>query len=124
MRELLGYTEAELKQDRNKRGAAMAGIPADQYAKLNGGQDQAEREEATQRQQETSWLFEEQPEPTLPARLEREVPLAVIEVGRQYVSLSDDPHLIPSAVTRFKKLFSTASQAIHGFQDGIVLGTL
>ena len=95
------------------RGAAMAGISADQYAKLQGGQDQAEREEATQRQQE--WLFEEQPEPALPARPEREVPSAVIEVGRQYARLYDDPHLISSDVTRFKKLFSTASQAIPGF---------
>ncbi len=43
----------------------------------------------------------------------------VIEVGRQYASLYDDPHLLPSDVTRFKKLFSTASQALVGFQDAL-----
>ncbi len=43
----------------------------------------------------------------------------VIEVGQQYASLYDDPHLLPSDITRFKKLFSTASQALAGFQESM-----
>jgi len=120
---LRGYTEDELRQDRAKRGAAMAGIPAHQYAKLNGGLDHVEQTEAAQRQQERQHeVFsrtEEQPEPTRPARPEREVPPAVIEVGRQYARQYDDAHLIASDVTRFKKVYATASQALAGFDEGM-----
>jgi len=121
---LAGYTEAELQQDCNKRGAAMAGTPAHQYAKLTGGQDSHEqRHDAAphqaEQQQQAPRFVEEQPEPTVPARPEREVPSVVIEEGRQYARQYDDAHLIQSDITRFKKLYATAEQAIEGFHEGM-----
>ncbi len=120
---VIGYTEDELRQDKAKRGAALAGIPADQYTKLQGGLDSFEQQEAAQRQEERQHevysYVGEQPEPTRPARPEREVPPMVIEVGRHYVRQYDDAHLIASDVTRLKKVYSAASQAIAGFEEGM-----
>jgi len=99
----------------NTPGTAMGGIPA----KLTGGQDDMAPRQAEPQQQAAQWRLEEQPEPVRPARPEREVPLAVLEEGRQYARQYDDPHLLQSDVTRFKKLYATAEQALEGFHEGM-----
>jgi len=96
---VLGYTEEELKQDIHKRGAAFVGIPADQYAKLTGSPDLAERVE-----EQRSY----RPEREIPAQVEEEVST----YARQY----DDSNLIQSDVTRARKIYATAEQALrHDF---------
>lgn len=112
VQETLGYTAVELKQDRAKRGAAMAGIPADQYAKLNGGLDQTEQqEEAAQRQAEVQEVPAATPRPAreIPTQVEK----AIIEFAQQY----DDTHLVRSDVTRVAKIYFTAAQTLEHFND-------
>jgi len=108
---ILGYTEDELRQDRAKRGAAMAGIPADQYVKLNGGLDQAEQQEAAHRQAEVQEVPAAAPRPAreIPTQVEK----AIIEFAQQY----DDTHLVRSDVTRVAKIYFTAAQTLEHFND-------
>jgi len=116
--EALYSLKDELKQGSTTPGAALVGIPANQYQKANGGQEDMAPRQAEPQQQAPRWI-EEQPEPVRPARPEREVPLAVLEEGRQYARQYDDAHLIQSDTTRFKKLYATAEQALEGFHEGM-----
>ena len=105
-------TEVELRQGCIKQSATMAAIPADQDAKLTDGQNSNEPQQAPRRS-------EEQPEPVLPARPEREVPPAVNEEFQHYARQYDDAHLIQSGSTRLKKLYATAEQALPDFHEGM-----
>lgn len=106
----LGYTEAELEYDTDKRGAALVGIPAEQYAKLNGGKDQLEQDAEAQRRTQV---------PELPTQMRpaREIPLAVTRAITEFAKLYDKKHLIQSDVTRIAKIYFTAAQTIEGFTD-------
>ncbi len=104
--EALGYTEEELKRDSKKRGAAAAGISAEQYRKLNGGCDRQE-EQAAQPPQ---------------ACTEREFPPKLASVITDYAGYYDDPGLLQSDITRFKKIYSTAEQALSDFKDTLFWG--
>jgi hypothetical protein len=99
----LGYTEEELKHDPKKRGAAAAGIPAEQYAKLNGGLDHADEMAAE--------VGKERPAREIPTRVETEI--------TTYAGLYDDAHLIASDVTRCKKIYATAEQALAHFNENL-----
>lgn len=114
----LGYTENELKQDRNKRGAALAGIPADQYAKLTGGQDQAEQQETAQRRAEVQQI------PIASARPMREVPVTVENAITEFAEQYDDAHLLRSDVTRAAKIYFTAVQTLEYFNDTLFFAFL
>jgi len=98
----LGYTEEELKQDIQKRGAAAAGIPAEHHHKLSGGKDQAEEQE------------QQQQAPRKPAR---EIPAQLVQEMTEYAQQYDSPHLIASDVTRAAKIYFTAAQTLEYFQD-------
>ena len=103
----LGYTEEELKRDPKKRGAAAAGIPADQHAKLTGSLDRAEqREREAQAEQRQS-------------RPERERPAKVVEEIETYARQYDNPELVQSDVTRVLKLYFTAGQVFDYFNDSL-----
>lgn len=102
-----GYTEEELKNDTQKRGAAAAGISAEHYQKLNGGLDQQEEEE--QRQQATP------SESASPTR--REIPAQLVQEITEYAKQYDSAHLVPSDVTRAAKIYFTAAQTRKSFQE-------
>lgn len=104
VKEDLGYSEAELQGNPKKRGAAAVGISAEQYAKLHGGLDRAEREAQEVRRSEA-----EQERPR------REIPASVSEEVTTYAKLYDDTHLVAGDVTRAKKLYATAEQALAHF---------
>lgn len=95
-----GYTEEELKRDLKKRGAAAAGIPAEQYAKLNGAPDD---------QAEPEWQERRRPA--------REIPAGIVKKIEAYARQYDDAHLIASDITRAAKIYFTAAQAICYFSD-------
>lgn len=111
----LGYTEEELRRDSKKRGAAAIGIPADQYQKLSGGLD---RTEEAERRRQTLEAQEDEVKP------EREIPDSIVAAGQEYVRQYDDPHLIPSDVTRFKKIYATAVQIYADFDEKAFLDVL
>jgi hypothetical protein len=102
-----GYTEDELKQDTQKRGAASAGIPAEHHRKLTGGKDNAEEQEQQQR--------ESQAEPT--PRPAREIPAQLVQEITQFAQQYDSAHLVASDVTRAAKIYFTAAQTLEYFQD-------
>jgi hypothetical protein len=110
-RRVMGYTEEELRRDNKKRGAAVAGIPADQYAKLTGGLDRAEQEERRQREQEAQEHQQSRPQRERPARVVEEVGT----YARQY----DEPERVQSAITRAVKTYVTAQQALDHFNDAL-----
>lgn len=102
-----GYTEEELQRDVKKRGAAVVGIPAEQYAKLNGApDDQAEPE---RQEQEKRTIKRETREGSY--RHRQEMPAALRKHVVQCVQSYDDPHLIKSDLSRATKLYMTAWQA-------------
>ncbi len=98
----LGYTEEELKRDVQARGAALAGIPAAQHRKLNGGQDQVEEASSSGSQ---------------PQRPLREFPDMLSQTVIDFAAPYDDSNLLRSDETRIKKLYATAEQAIAYFSD-------
>jgi len=110
VRSTIGYTDEELRRDIKKRGAAAAGIPADQYAKLNGGQDRAEQEERNQRELEAQAHTQQ-------TRQERERPAQIAAVIDPYARTYEDPEKIPGDITRANKLFFTAQQALDTFNE-------
>ncbi|GCE32208.1 hypothetical protein KDA_76920 [Dictyobacter alpinus] len=110
---VLGYTEKELKHDTKKRGAAAVGVSAEQYRKLNGGQDRRELEEARQREQERE-AQQGQPQEL---RQERERPEQVVTTIEAYVRQYDDPELIQSDVTRALKIYFTAEEVFENFSQ-------
>jgi hypothetical protein len=102
-----GYTEQELKQDTQKRGAAAAGISAEHYHKLNGGLDQQEEQERKSRAAAT--------EPAPPPR--REIPAQLVQEVTQFAQQYDSAHLVKSDVTRAAKIYFTAAQTREYFQE-------
>jgi hypothetical protein len=102
-----GYTEEELKQDTQKRGAAAAGIPAEHHHKLNGGLDQKEEQEQQQR------TAQSEPAP----RPRREIPAQLVQEITQFAQQYDSAHLVASDVTRAAKIYFTAAQTLEYFQD-------
>lgn len=102
----------ESKQESNTHGTPLVGV-SDQYAPLNGGTDQVEQEE------EVYYRIEEQTEPMLPTRPERTIPPFVVKEGTFYARQYDDAHLIQSDITRFKKIYATAEQALPDFHEGM-----
>ncbi|GHO88223.1 hypothetical protein [Dictyobacter formicarum] len=102
----LGYNEYELKHDVKKRGAAAIGVTAEQYRKLQGGQDQRELEEQRERERAAQAQANRQ-ERERPAQVER----TIEEYARQY----DDPELIQSDMTRGLKLYFTAEEVLEHF---------
>src|SRR6266550_718895 len=102
-----GYTEEELKQDTQKRGAAAAGIPAEHLHKLNGGLDQKEEQEQQQR------TAQSEPAP----RPRREIPAQLVQEITQFAEQYDSAHLVASDITRAAKIYFTAAQTLEYFQD-------
>lgn len=102
-----GYTEEELQRDVKKRGAAVIGTPAGQYAKLSGApNDQAEPEH---QEQAKRTIKRETREGSY--RHRQEMPAALRKHVVQCVQSYDDPHLIKSDLSRATKLYMTAWQA-------------
>ena len=97
----LGYTKGEFRTDLNKRGAAAVGIPADQYAILNG-----------------NGSGDQSPvEPAVSIRPVREIPQMVEKVVTEFAGLYDDEPLVRSDVTRAAKIYFTAAQTLEHFND-------
>jgi hypothetical protein len=112
--EALGYTEAEIKHDSKKRGAAAAGIPAEHYQKLQGGLDRAEQQEEKLRRQFRE-EEDQEGEHRQPSRPERERPAQMTKEIEQYARQYDDPEKIQGDVTRAIKIFFAAQQALDYF---------
>jgi hypothetical protein len=102
-----GYTEEELKNDMQKRGAAAAGISAEHYQKLSGGPDQQEEQERRHQARPS--------EPVSPTR--REIPAQLVQEITQFAQQYDSAHLVPSDVTRAAKIYFTAAQTRACFQE-------
>ncbi len=100
----LGYTEEELRRDLKLRGAAVVGIPAAQYRQLQG-------EAAQESVKEPAAL-----------RPVREVPVSVVQEIATYARQYDDAHLVASDITRVRKFYATAEQALEQFTEQVFWG--